>query len=130
MSARPPTGLRLLALGAAIFACTMVLGVLAAESTMMGGPAGLLGVLAAVAAEALWHGRPWAFRASVLLAMAYFVVVLASPALIPAQALFAVAFLFLSGGFVIAALFYIRRQIAALAQASSQTPKAAPGRVP
>lgn len=130
MSAQPPEGLRLMGLGAAVLACVMLYVTSAVDAAAVGGAAGLVGMLAAVAAEALWNGRRWAFRASILLAIAYFGVMLLSPVLIPGAAPIAAPVLVLTGGMVIAALFYIRRQIAALYPAPGPTRIAVPGRTP
>ena len=130
MSARPPEGLRLLGLAAAIFACLMVLGVVIPKWTVMGGVAGMMGVLALVAAEALWNGRPWAFRASVALAVGFYIALVVVLTIVPHAAVGAGVAMGLSIGGLIPALLYIRRQVASLAQTSGQTRIAVPGRMP
>jgi hypothetical protein len=131
MSTQPPEGLRLLALVAAFFASVMMLVVAAAVSAGAGGTAGLLCVLAAVAAEALWHGRPWAFRASAALALGCFFGLMEVLTIVaPYDLTVAGSLLGLYVGGVVFTLFYIRRQLAALAQASQQTRVAVPGSTP
>ena len=67
------------------------------------GIAGVLAAMAAVAAEALWRGRPWAYRASAALALAHAVAVLGFAAL--ASGMFgvqvALAYLFASAFVVV-----------------------------
>jgi len=69
---RPPFGFYLAALCAGGFGALMVRALLELDASRGGGPrlcAALLAALSAVAAEALWRARPWAFRASVTLAV-------------------------------------------------------------
>lgn len=79
-AARPhtPFGFYLCALCAAGFCAVAVAAHLAsnvetaaADGLAVRGPAMLLATLAAVTAEALWRARPWAYRASVSLALVY-----------------------------------------------------------
>jgi len=66
---RPPFGFYLAALCAVGFGARMVRALLEADAARGSRLcAALLAALSAVAAEALWRARPWAFRASVTLA--------------------------------------------------------------
>lgn len=78
MSSRTPAGFYFASMCAAAFGGCMAL--LAGLVENLGSPpvmiliravAGLLACLSAVAAEALWRARPWAYRASLALALAY-----------------------------------------------------------
>jgi hypothetical protein len=128
VSTQPPEGLRLLGICAALFACVMLY--LASGHANVGGVAGLLGTLALVAAEALWNGRSWAYRASTLLATLYFVVIIIGPILLPNAPPIGLIVPVLSAGAIIPALRYIRRQVSLLTPASSRTPVAVPRRTP
>jgi len=83
MNHRTPLGFYLAGLCSAVFAAVMA-WMLASSGTFGGAgslqgraAAALLAVLAAVATEALWCARPWAYRASAALAVAYGAAVLA-----------------------------------------------------
>ncbi len=79
MKPHTPFGFYVCALCAAGFCVFALLAMLTANEQNAGslaglavrGPAMLLATLAAVTAEALWRARPWAFRASVTLALVY-----------------------------------------------------------
>jgi hypothetical protein len=129
VSTQPPDGLRILALCAVIFALVMLYVTSAGDTPGVGGVAGVLGTLALVAGEALWSGRAWAFRASALLAMAHFLVLLVSPWAID-NAPFGLIAAVLSAVGVIPALIYIRRQMSLLSHAPRPTRVVVPGRVP
>lgn len=128
MSTQPPEGLRLLGLGAALFACLMLF--LAYDDTRVGGAAGLLATLGLVAAEALWNGRPWAYRASTLLATLYFVVIIIGPIFLPNAPRIGIIVPVVSAGAIIPALRYIRRQVSLLPLAPGPTRIAVPRRKP
>jgi len=88
VSRRTPLGFYVASIVAATFCTCMVTAVLALDYEGGGGmdgelvtiaaraAAALLAVLSAVAAEALWRARPWAWRASRTLALAYAAAVL------------------------------------------------------
>lgn len=78
MSSRTPAGFYFVSVCAAAFGgCMTLLAVLMEneghpwETLLIRAVAGLLACLAGVAAEALWNARPWAYRASLALALAY-----------------------------------------------------------
>jgi hypothetical protein len=79
MSSRTPAGFYFASVCAAGFGAMMALGFLAAdqpggsvlETFAARAATALLAALAAVAAEALWNARPWAYRATLALALAY-----------------------------------------------------------
>jgi len=132
MSTQPPEGLRLLGLGSALIGCLMLYVTSAVDSSAMGGAAALMGLLALLAAEALWYARPWAFRTSVTLALGCFIGITAvlMKIITPHNLPVAGSVLGLSVGGMLVALLYIRRQVASLPTSSSQTPAAVPGRMP
>ncbi|HEU4559016.1 MAG TPA: hypothetical protein VFS20_14245 [Longimicrobium sp.] len=76
MRSHTPGGFYFAALCAAAFGAVMVAVMLPAdESLVVRAPAALLAALSGVAAEALWRARPWAYRATLTLALAYAAVV-------------------------------------------------------
>ena len=81
MTPRTPTGFCLAGLCSAAFACVMAWIVASPAPFGVEGMVGvraaaaLLAVLAAVATEALWGARPWAYRASSTLAGTWFAAV-------------------------------------------------------
>ncbi|HEU4559021.1 MAG TPA: hypothetical protein VFS20_14270 [Longimicrobium sp.] len=80
MRPRTPFGFWVAGAFSAWFGVAMVVTVLSLESggdsgtVFFRGAAGLLAVLAAVVTEALWRVRPWVWRASLALALAYAVI--------------------------------------------------------
>jgi hypothetical protein len=110
--ARPapgPQGLQLLGICAALFAGAMAILLLEGGSAAYHAAAGLLGMLALVTADALWQARPWAFRASAALAVA-FVAVVAVGGYVVHDVGGTFALLFLSIAVIGWALVYIHRQ--------------------
>lgn len=109
---RPPVGFRVLAVCAGVYgvsAAAVMLG--AGNATGRGGP-GLLAAVALVAAEALWSGRPWAFRASVALAAGFYLsVLLASTAIGFGPAVFIIV---MTAAFIGPALAYVGSRMARL----------------
>lgn len=78
MRSRTPAGFYLLSICAAAFGvCAALVAGLTenegrpGETILVRALAALLACLSAVAAEALWRARPWAYRASLALAVAY-----------------------------------------------------------
>ena len=78
MSSRTPAGFYFVSVCAAAFGAimAMVAGLMEnlgnpEETILIRAVAGLLACLSGVAAEALWRARPWAYRASLVLALAY-----------------------------------------------------------
>jgi len=78
MAKQRPVGLAILALCAFLFAALMALLLLDADGHARRGAVALLGALSLTAADALWHGRPWAFRASAALALAFAAAIVAA----------------------------------------------------
>jgi peptidoglycan/LPS O-acetylase OafA/YrhL len=77
--------------------------------TLGRGAAGLLAVLSAVVTEALWRARPWVWRASLALALAYAVIVFVSTTADPASNVGeAFALLMASAVVVVPLLAYVR----------------------
>ncbi len=125
MNPRTPLGFYVAALCAAGFGVLMGGTVVALDGAAAGGAVGmvlgraaaaLLAALSAVAAEALWNARPWAWRASLVLALAYAAAVTLFCAVGGGVAGGVAAFMILvpSGGVLIPLLMYIRDRCAAM----------------
>lgn len=124
MSSRTPVGFYVAAIFAATFGALMALAVLALdgeswhpwETVLLRGPAAVLAALSAVAAEALWRARPWAWRASLALALAYgALVTLICVVMRELQGVFAAIWILLvSAPVVVPLLLYIRNRSADL----------------
>jgi len=123
VSSRTPTGFYLAALCVAAFGALMA-GILALGldgegtwHTLLGrASAALLGALSALAAEALWRARPWAWRASRTLAGSYVAVVaVLCIAIGEAAAVFVALGILIPSAMVVAPLLmYIRNRSADL----------------
>jgi hypothetical protein len=124
MAKQRPVGLTLLALCAALFAALMALLLLDADGYARRGALALLGALSLTAADALWHARPWAFRASAALATAFAATVLAAGAT-SGDLAGAGAWLLLIVVFLLPTLGYVASVMATL-----HPPAAPPTRVP
>ncbi|HET7232536.1 MAG TPA: hypothetical protein VFJ16_21180, partial [Longimicrobium sp.] len=82
---RTPTGFYVCGLCSAILGVLLAVGLwsmeagnhVEAEEILVRGVLAVLAALSAVATEALWRARPWAWRASVALAVAWGVTVMA-----------------------------------------------------
>jgi hypothetical protein len=144
---RTPLGFYVASVFAAVFCTCMVAAVLALdygrgvtnplwETILARAAAALLAVLSAVAAEALWRARPWAWRASRTLAVAYVTVVIV-PCLMYGLYGLMVAFpvLLFSAVVLVPLLMYIRDRSAQLfgtprIRRPTPIPSAPPVRVP
>lgn len=91
--------------------------------------AALLAALSGVAAEALWRARPWAYRATLTLALAYAAVVIMESLTAYGRNSLSEAFwiLFLSAWVVLPIVLYVRERSAALFGTPPQ-PRPAPPR--
>src|SRR4051794_38712122 len=121
MAKQRPVGLTLLALCAALFAALMALLLLDADGYARRGAVALLGALALAAADALWHARPWAFRASAALAAAFASTILAAGAT-SGDLAGTGAWLLLIVVFLLPALVYVAGAMAARAPSPGRTP--------
>jgi len=124
VSPRTPTGFYVASVCAAAFGVLMAMAGLVMDDG--GGPgwgaipgraaAGLLAALSAVAAEALWRARPWAWRASRALAVTYAALVVTVCAAIgETAAVFVALWILIPSAMVVAPLLmYIRNRSADL----------------
>jgi hypothetical protein len=124
MAKQRHVGLTLLALCAALFAAFMALLLLDADGYARRGAVALLGALSLAAADALWHARPWAFRASAALAAAFAATMLAAGAA-SGDLAGAGAWLLLVVVFLLPALAYVASVLATL-----HPPAVPPARAP
>lgn len=119
MSSRTPAGFYFASMCAAAFGTCM--GLVAGLMENLGHPwetvliralAGLLACLSGVAAEALWNARPWAYRASLALALAYAaaVTLLALAAEGAGGLMVAFWILFFSAWVVVPIMMYVRNR--------------------
>ena len=123
MSSRTPDGFYVASICAAAFGGCMA--VVAGPMENLGHPwetvltralAGLLACLSGVAAEALWNARPWAYRASLALALAYAAAVTLLTLAVEGAGGLMVAFwiLFVSAWVVVPIVMYVRNRSATL----------------
>jgi hypothetical protein len=123
MSSRTPAGFYFVSMCAAAFGGCMAL--VAALMENLGSPretllvralAGLLACLSGVAAEALWNARPWAYRASLALALVYAAAVTLLTLAVEGVGGLMVAFwiLFFSAWVVVPIMMYVRNRSSTL----------------
>ena len=109
---RRPRGFRFLAVCAAGYGVIAGWVALTSPDVMPRGEQGLVAALGMVAAEALWNGRPWAFRANAALAAAFYLSFLRES--IPIGLVGVFELIVVAGIFIGPMLFYVHSRTARL----------------